>query len=319
MTFALTDRLLFSMLLLLLLPLAQAQEISASFMEGGRVVYDAQPVERDYRLALSSLRKINNQWRISNEEKLHGRVQRKTIELDVATTFAEARLKLRQVAAGLQGATVSFTCEGLDCGSSNGWANQVFGIKVLFGIDLYQYYTVLRFEQGEQTVHAVYYLVQRGSGRVYLQEDLIVSTAGSSHVTVLTEDILKQQLLSRGYWTVTGNGDASRKMDTAEAAIIASLMTKNKHWRLAIVGHNYQALPLDEQKQRSLIYAELIRQQLQDAGVKPERLATFGLGGLAPAGRVGGGSDGGLARGTAGGIDGGKVGYSRVELVLQTQ
>lgn len=273
---------------------AYAQDITKLFLDRGRLVYDSQPREKEYRLALSSLKKVNNQWRVSREEKVTGVVERKTVELANAVTFAEARRQLRETLSGVQGATVAFTCEGLDCGSSSGWANHVFNVKTLYGLDSYQYYTVLRVERGDQVLYAVYYLVQRGSGRIYLQQDIVRSRSAEADIASVTEASIKKHLITRGYWTVPS--DESQLMEAAEVEHVKTLMAKNRHWQLAIVGHNYQSLSLEEQRARSLLHAKVIEQQLLDAGISAAQMGSYGLGSLAPAG---------------------KAGPARVELVLQ--
>lgn len=266
---------------------AYAQDVTALFLDRGRIVYESEPREKEYRLALSSLKKVNNQWRVSREEKITGVVQRKTVELSNTATFAEARRQLREALTGVQGATVAFTCEGLDCGSSSGWANHVFNVKILYGLDSYQYYTVLRTERGDQTVYAVYYLVQRGSGRIYLQQDIVKSQSAEADVAPVTEASIKKHLMSHGYWTIPGEERSLQSMDAAEVEHVKTLMTENRHWQLAIVGHNYQSVSLDEQRARSLLHAKVIEQQLLDAGVSAAQMNSYGLGSLAPAGRVG--------------------------------
>lgn len=277
---------------------SSAQNVAELLGEGGRVVYDGEPVSREYRLALGGLMKVNNQWRISREQKLRGVVERKTLELPDNMTFAEAKRQLQQELAQIPSATVAFACEGLDCGSSNGWANHVFDVKTLYGLDMYQYYRVLHIQRPDATLHAVYYLVQRGSGRLYLQQDLIRTDATPAGADLLTEAAMRQQLLERGFWTVAGNASALQKLAQPELNMLINLLNNNRRWRLAIVGHNYQSVPLAEQQQRSLVHAQVIEKQLVDAGVSARRLSSYGLGSLAPAGREGDG---------------------RVELVLHTR
>lgn len=272
----------------MLIATAHGQDIASQF-DRGRVVYKTQPVEREYRLALSGLKKVNNNWRVSREQKVHGVVERKTVELANTMTFAEAKRQLQAAMAQIDDATVAFACEGLDCGSSSGWANHVFDIKTLYGLDLYQYYAVLHVERGDETLHAAYYLIQRGSGRIYLQQDLVRSKANRADATLVTEADIEKQLADRGYWTIAGSESALQKMSQVEVELVAALMTKNRRWRIAVVGHNYEPVPLAEQRERSLLHAKIVEKQLLDAGINANRLQSYGLGSLAPAGKVAGG------------------------------
>lgn len=272
---------------LVLVATALGQDIANQYSDSGRVVYQSQPVEREYRLALSGLKKVNNSWRVSREQKISGIVERKTVELPNMATFAEAKRQLLAAMAKVDGATVAFACEGLDCGSSSGWANHVFDVKILYGLDLYQYYAVLHVPQGDEILHAVYYLIQRGSGRIYLQQDLVRSKGEQTDAVLVTEAALEKQLTDQGYWTIAGNGNALQKMSEVEVELIASLMAKNRRLRIAVVGHNYERVSLAEQVERSLLHAKIIEKQLLDAGISPSRLQSHGLGSLAPAGKVG--------------------------------
>lgn len=277
-----------ALLLLCFTPaLAVAQDVAKQFADSGRVMYDALAPAEQYRLALSSLKKVNNQWRISREQKLQGSVERQTVELANGTTFGEAKRQLQQSLAQISGATVAFTCEGLDCGSSSGWANHVLGVKTLYGLDLYQYYTVLHVPLGDEILHGVYYLVQRGSGRVYLQQDLIRSKSTATSTQLVTAAALEQRLTINGYWTIAGADEALQKMTETEVVLVADLMRQNRRWKIAVVGHNYQAVALAEQIERSRTHAEIVAKQLLDAGIESTRLSSHGVGGLAPAGRVG--------------------------------
>lgn len=270
---------------MLLVVTSYGQDIADQFATGGRVVYESQPAQREYRIALSGLKKVNSQWRVSREEKVQGLVERKTVELASSTTYSESKKQLEEALARMQGARAMFTCEGLDCGSSSGWANHIMGNKILYGLDQYQYYRVLRMEQNGETIYAVYYLVQRGSGRVYLQQDIVRASA-DAETREVTEASLHRHLTDRGYWTILGNDSAPQTMSIKEVALLAALMGKNPNWRLAVVGHNYQKQPLEEQRERSLLHAKLIEKQLVDAGISASRIKSWGLGSLAPAGKV---------------------------------
>ena len=289
----------FVILLLLLSPYcALAQSLADEFADDGRLMYSSKPTEQDYRLALSDLKRVNNQWRVSREQKIHGIVERKTVEFNSSTTFSEAKKRLQLAVAKIADSTIAYTCEGLDCGSSSGWANHVLGLKILYGLDLYQYYTVVHSIEGDSTLHTVFYLVQRGSGRIYLQQDIVRSQTAAGGGELLTETSVLKQLKNSGFWTIAGSEDNLQKMSSIELELISRLMSKNRRWSLAIVGHDYQSGDLDGQRQRSLLHAKVIEQQLLAAGVNATRLRTYGLGSLAPAGRVG---------------------KTRVELVLELQ
>ena len=51
---------------------------------------------------------------------------------------------------------------------------------------------------------------------------------------------------------------------------------------LRIVGHDYSAENLKKQEQRSLEYAQQLKEKLEAIGVEGRRLSAYGLGSLAP-------------------------------------
>ena len=141
-------------------------------LEGARLMFDARQEDGTYQLVTSSIKKVNNQWRAEKQQTLNGTVQRGTYELPSSVTYSHAKRKLLDHFVGRQGYRRVFTCEGLDCGSSSGWANEFLNVKQLFGLDNYQNYSVWEMT-GQRKGYVVLYLVQRGNRRIYLQRDVI--------------------------------------------------------------------------------------------------------------------------------------------------
>ena len=63
------------------------------------------------------------------------------------------------------------------------------------------------------------------------------------------------------------------------------MLAQKTDWRIALVGHDYAAVPLAQQQKDSRLYAEQLKTALQQKGIVAARITTYGIGSLAPAGR----------------------------------
>ena len=93
-----------------------------------------------HKILLGRLKKISNALDPKSELSVQG--------VRHYETFSTApRVSLEEAIAALQAAaqtdyTTRFVCQGRDCGSSNEWANAVFGEPKLYGLEQSQYYWV---------------------------------------------------------------------------------------------------------------------------------------------------------------------------------
>ena len=103
-----------------------------------------------------------------------GLLSRYTLELprdyDESEVFDYYRVQLPAQA------TLLFTCHGRDCGDSNNWANDHFGVKQLYGNNAAQHYAV--FSLADQVGHSplsyiTIYSVRRGNRRLYTQLEIL--------------------------------------------------------------------------------------------------------------------------------------------------
>jgi hypothetical protein len=258
---------------------------SSDLARSGRVVFQSQPSQGDYHLVLSSIKKVNNQWRAKEQVVSRATISRMTLELEDRTAYPEARRQLQKDMEAASGLRPLFECFGLDCGSSNGWANEFLRVKQLYGLDTHQYYVVLATpESGESRTYVVFYLVQRGNGRIYLQQDVVRSGAGPV-LPALEEAV--QRIERQGAWVVPGlNLDAVEpRIADNSIDLLLALLQRQPGSVLRLVGHDYKAGSLQERERRSLFYAQWLRDRLIDRGAAPERLTAHGVGHLAPGGR----------------------------------
>ncbi len=121
-----------------------------------------------YIVALGKYKKRNNRWMPSKSLRARGRLERYTLEFprdfqphDVFSFYRQ------QLPAD---AKVLFECSGRQCGESNSWANEYFGIKHLYGTNASQHLVVYQlYEQQYITL----YSVRRGNRRVYMQLEVL--------------------------------------------------------------------------------------------------------------------------------------------------
>jgi hypothetical protein len=260
----------------------------SELMRSGRVVFQSHPAIGEYRLVLSSIKKVNNQWRAKQEVKSRALISRTTLELDELMSYTDARKKLRSDMDNTDDFAILFQCSGLDCGSSNGWANEFLGVKQLYGLDTSQFYVVQAGLDGDRKeTYVIWYLVQRGNGRIYLQQDVVRAGPDSGAGSAFAPELWWELLVTKGFFVLPGIelvGDAAKVPDET-VALLVSLLRDHSRVTLRIVGHDYGAGTLADRERRSLGYAQGIRDLLFDKGIDKSRVSAHGLANLAPAGR----------------------------------
>ncbi|MFT6101639.1 MAG: hypothetical protein ACJA2B_000075 [Candidatus Endobugula sp.] len=141
--------------------------------------------EKDYIVALDKYRKTDDRWVPRKWQRQSGELQRYTLEMP--RDYVEADVFNYYQEQVPSNAELLFTCEGRQCGESNNWANDHFGVKQLYGANASQKYSVYRVsypavvqnvteEAGIQQVADMYitlYTVRRGNRRLYTQLDIL--------------------------------------------------------------------------------------------------------------------------------------------------
>ena len=280
----------FGLLLLSRLAVAIPYTGVSELVRDGRIVFESQPAVSEYRLVLSSIKKVNSQWRATEKVIPKALVARMTIELDGRTHYEEAKKQLQRDMAAAADMTPLFQCSGLDCGSSNGWANEFLRVKQLYGMDTNQFYVVQAgLDAGKKETYVVWYLVQRGNGRIYLQQDVVHAGPDAGAGTSFSQEVWFEHLLREGYFVMPGvvlNG-GEPKAAGESIDLLVNLLKGNPQLILRLVGHEYSAASLAERERRSLFYAQWLRDRITDRGVSADRITAHGVGNLAPGGRLG--------------------------------
>lgn len=261
----------------------------ADLLRNGRVVYHTQLEQQDYRVVLSAIRRVNNQWRTVQEETVRGRIERHTFELRTGIDYDSVRQALLADVQRSGSLRTLFQCEGHDCGSSSGWANEFLQIKQLFGLDRYQLYKVLKgLDAQQRDIYLVYYLVQRGNGRVYLQQDAIYPQVAQA-ASAVSSEVWVERLSAQGYLVVPGlTWDGEQPVLTdASVELLLQVLAQLPNRPFHLVGHDYRPGTTRERQARSAALAQFVAARLQSRNPALRGLQTQGLGHLAPAGRQG--------------------------------
>ncbi|MFT5084177.1 MAG: outer membrane protein OmpA-like peptidoglycan-associated protein [Lentisphaeria bacterium] len=250
----------------------------ADLFEDQRTLYSSPSHEIHYRLTLGPLRKINGVWVAEREELVYGRLARRTIEidriehLDILWLEAQSYFNARD-------ARIIYECAGLDCGSSNAWANTRFQIKQLYGLDVQQHYQVLELNQGSARYFVVFYMVQRGNHRIYAQLDTLLAKNNTLNL-VVSPGVLAKEIYSKGEIEVTGLtfSEGAVNVDKKYIQSLARALNEQPFKKLLIVGYDNLAGDEQQQNQRALSYAQTVGKNLIDAGVSARRVQMEGLG-----------------------------------------
>ncbi len=274
---------------LVLLP-AFASALTLENFPNARVVVEEQAQRDNYVLALGNYQRIDGLWRITRERRLSGQLQRKTLELPPNQSASDGyRFYRRQ----LERHTLRelYSCQGRDCGTSNSWANNHFGVLQLYGLDQHQYYGAYEVTGvDEYTWYVSLYAVMRGNRRVFMQVEVLRADQAEAPVDVSAQTWVNA-LERDGYLVLPGfsvsgtERERELSLRAAPLAALVELLQRRPDWRLALVGHDYGAADLARQRENATGYAEHLRDELLARGIAEDRLEVYGLGSLAPAGR----------------------------------
>ncbi|MBC9250577.1 DUF4892 domain-containing protein [Pseudomonas alcaligenes] len=127
---------------------------------------DSASSERSY--PQSEIRRISGQLQLERQVQAEGRLRALTYRLPDGHRPESALDTARHELLG-NGAQLLYWCQGRECGSSNLWANALFGNAKLYGPDERQSFLLLRLAAPQQDSLLALYGITRGNRRVYLQ------------------------------------------------------------------------------------------------------------------------------------------------------
>jgi len=238
----------------------------------------------NYRLVLSSLQRTRGLVTPESSERLRGDVTKIVYEVSQEFTgedvynFFQQQLQERNY-------TDLFTCSGRGCGSSNYWANDIFGNRILYGPERNQYYLAARADNGlETSPHLALYIITRGNRRIYAYLEIIEVGGTKTRIDIIEPNELLATLREQGSVTAPSLNFIADNQLTIESdlAPIANMLETDTSLNIYLVVHLGGSDSLDSLMARSLMRAELIKQQLQNLGIDGSRIIAQGVGPLAP-------------------------------------
>jgi len=150
----------------------------------------------DYIIALDKYKKTDDRWMPEKWQRESGQLFRYTIEMPRDYREEEVFDYYRQQLPA--NSELLFSCAGRQCGESNNWANDHFGVKQLYGTNASQIFSVYRMASiitsstastastasttstttGSET-YVTIYTVRRGNRRLYTQLDILSAAIDS--------------------------------------------------------------------------------------------------------------------------------------------
>ena len=122
----------------------------------------------DYIVALDKYKKTDDRWAPEKWQRESGQLLRYTIEMP--RDYREEEVfdyYIQQLPARSE---LLFHCMGRQCGESNNWANDHFGVKQLYGTNTSQALSVYRIGL---EAYVTIYTVRRGNRRLYTQLEVL--------------------------------------------------------------------------------------------------------------------------------------------------
>jgi len=265
------------MLSLLSLNMANARELSDQ-----RKMLSVNSPDVEYRIALGAITKVNAVNSVEREIQLRSNVVSSTYEFDRDLSVERAWMMLE---AGLAGdKRLLYACDGLACGSSNSWANDIFSIKQLYGLDQSQKYRVYALQQQVNTYKVVYF-VQRGNKKIYAHVDTVVPL-DAGRVIAPSKSAIDAELTNQGYYSlqlsVTDNDGGQAKIDEEELSALVATMRAKPLAQYYLVGHSYLSSDLQANTDQAESYVNTLLQKLTAARLPERRFETHAVGNLAP-------------------------------------
>jgi hypothetical protein len=221
-----------------------------------------------HRIMLGALEKINNEITPEASRYVQGLRSRHTYliadESRTGLVFDFFSTQLQQKGQ------ILYQCTGRECGSSNYWANSVFGRRILYGPEQYQHY-IVGIINGYYTA---IYVAQRATGQVYAHLDVIEDQQAS---------LLDGDNLLRALQTLVGvqlNIEPDEKMTKK----LVQILTAYESINIYIVAHDglRASETVPNAIKRTTEVGGAFKSRLVAAGISAQRLQAYGVGPLAP-------------------------------------
>lgn len=254
--------------------LSQAADLSGSHdlsivprLPDAQIVDYRPEVELDRIYPLGAIRRISGRLRFDAQVASRGTLTSVTYLLPPERTSNQAFTVARE-ALQKNGAQLLFWCEARDCGSSELWANQVFGNATLYGGDEQQAYLLLRLAAPQDNTLVALYGITRGNQRAYLHIEQFAATTPLGALLPTSATLLRE-LKSTGvlnFPTLMGEPQAvwvtliARALNLDSTSRVSLSGPGAEAWRQALIAQGVRAARLESGSEQSAgLHLQLLR------------------------------------------------------------
>ncbi|PCJ28690.1 MAG: hypothetical protein COA96_00470 [SAR86 cluster bacterium] len=249
----------------------------------------------NYRLILGSLQRRRGEVTTENFERVRADVSKITYEISSEYTAGDVhQFFVDQLSS--KNYTEMYSCQGRACGSSNFWANDIFGNRMLYGPERNQYYLVMNANTDPDAYIALY-IITRGNRKTYAYLEIIevggttepillsldenaTGTANDADVDSLANTLRESRSIILPSLEYVSDTTLSSSSDITR---VAEMLNTHPLIQVYVVAHLQGDEPLEVLVKRSELRASTLRQALIDMGVAEQQVIAQGVGPLAPA------------------------------------
>ena len=231
-----------------------------------------------YQVPLGILQRSSGRAAPEESTRVTGQLYKFLYEVDQGFYGQEAKDYLQEQFE-LAGFAQEFACQGRACGSSNDWANDVFGNRLLYGPSQNQFFMTYHGRSAADDFYVMAYIITRGNRKVYTYLEVIETSVGSDSQRGLDDTL-----------TLTGFAvlenllfdEDTLRPDQASIKELVSVLSENPSFMVYIVAHLNDEESLAQLESRSQRRAESIIANLIESGIAQSRLLARGVGPLSP-------------------------------------
>lgn len=227
----------------------------------------------EYRLVISGLKRKRAETSGEVERLIKGEINRQFWQI---STNHDVDQVMEYFLKQWNDEEIIYRCKGLDCGSSNFWANSIFENAKLYGRDANQAYVVAKIA-GDPTKIYVLYAVQRSKNKLYFNLDQITTTDSISGKKIESQELLMALKKDSGW--LNGFSVVDGRIDEKASAVLLDTLKNldvTLKRRLNLIVHCYHANSMSE----NLSCSNRLAQQLRAAVYQNIEIPVFGQGAL---------------------------------------
>jgi len=239
--------------------------------------------DANYRLVLGTLQRNRETVIPEDSLRLRGDVTKLTYQVSQQFTGEDVYQFYREQMRDKDYVEL-YSCTGRGCGSSNYWANDIFGNRILYGPVQNQFFVAMRTPGGASPpAHISLYIITRANRRIYAYVEIVEERVSRGVVSAASPELLETLNERGGVSLPTVFFAADNELgENADLIPVVELMRSNPELQFYLVVHLDDEGDLEQLQARSTSRAQFLKQQLVDLGVDGDRLIARGVGPLAP-------------------------------------